>query len=67
MHPFTGTFVRDPVYAGDRLLERLSGLIARARAGSVPVIYVPQRIIDEHNAKFAAFARMANAADIAFQ
>ncbi|WP_199618298.1 cysteine hydrolase family protein [Paenibacillus alkalitolerans] len=30
----------DPVYAGDVLLERIGGLIAKARSKAVPIVYV---------------------------
>lgn len=41
----TGMFdAADPVHAGDLLLERIQGLLARARNAHVPVVYV------QHNA-----------------
>lgn len=32
--------VNDPVYEGDRLLHNLKQLIAKARSGGIPVIYI---------------------------
>jgi nicotinamidase-related amidase len=33
----------DPVYGGSDLLSKIGGLIARARAAGVPVVYVQHR------------------------